>query len=168
MIAHLKISHWLSLVSACEVGNIERAKAILAEHPQLLARLNDPLDSDPTEKSDRLLHKACVRDDGYQREVVELLVSKGADINALGRYGQTPLIEACYTDCLNTAKMLIDLGADVACRDDGGMDAFEADGSGVIEAYHASFLARQDIARAISDGFGGDSAFVAKPRDLSL
>jgi len=92
------------------------------------------------------------------------LVGMGADINGLGRIGQTPLIEACYNDCLNTAKRLIDLGADVGCVDGQGVNAFEADGSGIIEAYYESVAARQSIARALNEGFGSGSAPGAQKR----
>lgn len=159
----------VELRSACVLGQFDRVRDLLSSFPSLKEMLSQPSVSELGAHVDGLLHAACLRDDAQQLEVIEFLVGMGADINGLGRIGQTPLIEACYNDCLNTAKRLIDLGADVGCVDGQGVNAFEADGSGIIEAYYDSFLARQAISRAVNEGFGdGLSPDASKLRGLSL
>ncbi|PGG97626.1 hypothetical protein AJ79_09136 [Helicocarpus griseus UAMH5409] len=56
------------------------------------------------------------------QDIVELLISKGADVNAHDRVG-TALISACEGGYENIAKILINNGADVNIRALGGYDA---------------------------------------------
>ena len=49
------------------------------------------------------LHKAAY--EGY-REIVELLIAKGADVNAKNRYGTTPLDDAIQQKRTETADLL--------------------------------------------------------------
>ena len=75
------------------------------------------------------LHYACA--EGYG-EAVDLLVRSGADVNARGEYGRTPLYAAarhgraecvdalieCVDALIECVDALIRLGADHAIRDD--------------------------------------------------
>lgn len=47
-----------------------------------------------------------------QPDVVELLVTHGADVSVRDRAGNTPLHCAAESDCLSAAKTLLDAGAD--------------------------------------------------------
>jgi len=62
------------------------------------------------------LHRATW--DGH-KEVVELLISKGADVNAKDMYGKTPLHRACEGE-KGIAELLIDKGVDVNAEDNDG------------------------------------------------
>ncbi len=60
-------------------------------------------------------------------ELVEYLISKGADVNACNSYGKTALMmlaERRDVDNLALAKMLISNQADIDLRDEGGRTAF--------------------------------------------
>ena len=63
------------------------------------------------------LHYAVV---GGHKEVAELLISKGADVNAKDKDGWTPLHEATMGGHKEVAELLIVKGADVNAKDEGG------------------------------------------------
>ena len=46
-----------------------------------------------------------------QTEIVELLLDRGADIEAKDRYGNTALIRTAFTDDIEIVKLLLDRGA---------------------------------------------------------
>jgi len=55
---------------------------------------------------------------GENKEVADLLIAKGADVNAKGgRVGGTPLHNAALEDHNEVAALLIDKGADVNAND---------------------------------------------------
>jgi ankyrin repeat protein len=54
------------------------------------------------------------------KEIVELLISKGADVNAKGDDGSIPLGTATLTGRKEIAELLIAEGADVNAKDDDG------------------------------------------------
>jgi len=62
------------------------------------------------------LHRATW--DGH-KEVVELLIAKGADVNAKDKYGKIPLHRACECE-KEIAELLLDKGADVNAKDNDG------------------------------------------------
>ena len=70
------------------------------------------------------LHDAAMVDDlvdeEYEprsnREVVELLLSRGADINAINVHGQTPLWDALYARFNDVTELLIKHGADINAK----------------------------------------------------
>jgi cytohesin len=87
---------------------------------------------DPNRRTDHqqtLLHIAA---DNSDLDVVKLLIARGADINAKGYHGYTPLHLAVDADCdtsahddrrisdLPVTKLLIEAGADEFVRDDDG------------------------------------------------
>ena len=47
-----------------------------------------------------------------RKEVAEILISRGADVNAQDKYGMTPLTYACLYGDKETAKVLLEHGAD--------------------------------------------------------
>ena len=53
-------------------------------------------------------------------EIAELLIAKGADVNAREKGGGTPLHQATYGDHVEVAELLIVSGANVNAQDDGG------------------------------------------------
>lgn len=64
-----------------------------------------------------LLHRAAVVD---RPDVVELLLAKGANVNAVSHDGWTPLHEAAVFGRCNVARLLIDGGADLDAVDKTG------------------------------------------------
>ena len=63
-----------------------------------------------------------VRDAGLCREleVVQLLLEKGAVINAKDNYGNTPLHDAGLCRQLDIVQLLLKNGADITARDENG------------------------------------------------
>ena len=55
-----------------------------------------------------------------QKEVAELLIAKGADVNAKDDNGQTPLFNAAYLGRKEIVELLIAEGADVNAKTDYG------------------------------------------------
>ena len=53
-------------------------------------------------------------------EVATLLVDQGADVNAVGDFGRTPLQSAAMGNATDTAKILVALGADLNTKDNRG------------------------------------------------
>jgi hypothetical protein len=82
------------------------------------------LDADPkcvnacNECGDTPLHKAIAP--GRTEELVELLIARGANVNARDKYGWTPLFNATDDRRLSQARILISHGADVNAKDSHG------------------------------------------------
>jgi len=59
----------------------------------------------------------------YQRDeaAAKMLIGKGANVNAVGNYGWTPLMVASEKGLYETARLLIKHGADVNSRNVGGV-----------------------------------------------
>lgn len=66
--------------------------------------------------SNRPLHIVAIWNDC---EAIELLVSAGADVNAKGEHGFTPIFEAAAQDNYDAVDLLIQLGAKPIRNDDG-------------------------------------------------
>jgi ankyrin repeat protein len=82
------------------------------------------------------LHYAAQR--GH-KEIAELLISKGADVNAKGEDGWTPLHEAAWDDRKEIAELLISKGADVNAKND-------------IEStplHHAAYYGHKEVAKLL-------------------
>jgi ankyrin repeat protein len=81
------------------------------------------------------MHKAIEKNDpngvkiafvqGADPKIIDILVSKGADINAIDKDGNTPLHKAAYYGKKDTAKRLIQLGADISKRNKEEKTAFD-------------------------------------------
>lgn len=54
-------------------------------------------------------------------EVAQMLIQKGADVNARSKHGYTPLHQAAEFNKANMSKLLIDNGADVNAQNDEGV-----------------------------------------------
>lgn len=67
-----------------------------------------------------LLHISIRRD---RREMVELLLEKGADINKIDGVGWTPLMEAVVDDMPFLVGYLVEKGADTSIANDRGATA---------------------------------------------
>lgn len=93
-------------------GNAEGVAVALQAAPTLLAAR--------TVEGDMLLHVAC-----WQKQVaiVSTLLADGADVNAHGWLGRTPLHYAVHEGrriSVPIVKLLMDFGADPALKDDNG------------------------------------------------
>jgi len=51
-----------------------------------------------------------------QLQIVETLLEAGADVNGVGRYGWTPLIEAAFWGRLEIVRLLLDRGANADAK----------------------------------------------------
>ena len=88
-------------------------------------------DADMVVGNGGLLHVAAGRGD---TEMIELLVSHGAAVNALDRRGATPLCAAARRDRIEAVRFLLEKGGDPDLRGERGISAFgEASHSGQKE-----------------------------------
>ena len=103
----------ISIHYAAEVGNIEAVKQHLAAGTEVNAKASGwtPL--------------AVAAHRGH-KEVAELLITKGADVNVKNQRGRTPLYDAAIWDRKDIAKLLFDAGADVNAKDNDGKTPLDA------------------------------------------
>lgn len=59
-------------------------------------------------------------------ELVEFLITQGANVNAQDKHGMTPLLSATYEGHAPCVKILLEQGADKSCKGPDGLCAFEA------------------------------------------
>jgi ankyrin repeat protein len=73
--------------------------------------------------------------DADKAEVVRILVAAGAQIDAAGEAGRTPLMDAAMFGFAQTAVALMDAGADTNARDENGWTPlmYAAQGSGSVD-----------------------------------
>lgn len=90
---------------AIQKGDVARVKTLISNNKELINM--------KSEKGETPLHLAV--QNGSQ-EVVDLLISQGADINARDGEGNTPLITALALRKADTAKFLLSKGADVKIK----------------------------------------------------
>ena len=55
-------------------------------------------------------------------EEIKRLIAKGADVNGQNKYGMTPLLTAVSYSCIESVKLLLELGADPNFGVDGYVD----------------------------------------------
>jgi ankyrin repeat protein len=67
--------------------------------------------------------------------IIKLLVESGADVNAKGSYGWTPLIWASRNGHVRVARALLDLGADPTITDGYGVSAIDFAKSGAKHGF---------------------------------
>lgn len=97
------------LHEACQQDDLERAKVILGEAPDLAVGLDD--------HGATALHCAAISGSG---QIVDLLLSSGADVNARDGTGSSPLHRAASAGHIKIAESLIAHGAAVNAEDDYG------------------------------------------------
>ena len=100
----LSNSHLQSLHEAIACGDLEKAKALLGDNPDLLLG-KDFFDNDRT-----LLHKAVDKD---YRAVAEFLLANGAHADGKDKHGHTALHGAATKGHQEVAKVLLANEADV-------------------------------------------------------
>jgi ankyrin repeat protein len=92
---------------AASLGDVEIVKKLLDKDPKFIDQIGE-LNLTP------LMH-ACKTD---QKEVVDLLIKRGADVNkACDEWGYMPQTPLSVTDDIEIAKMLLKAGADVNAAD---------------------------------------------------
>ena len=96
----------ISIYEAAREGNIEAVKQHIAAGTDVNAK-DDALEWTP-------LHIAPL---GSHKEVAELLIAKGADVNAKKDDGETPLHDAFFFSHKKIVELLIAKGADVNAKD---------------------------------------------------
>jgi 26S proteasome non-ATPase regulatory subunit 10 len=92
---------------AIENGDLEKVAAHLAAHPE------DAMARDDREEGDSPLHIAAM---AGHKEIVALLLSQGADVNARANLGRTPLHWAAWNGHFEVARILLAQGANVNAR----------------------------------------------------
>ena len=104
----------ISIHKAAWDGNIEAVKQHIAAGADVsVKKKNSP--AVLFEASGTPLHYASTK------EIVELLIAKGADVNAKSSDGSTPLHDAAYYGRTIIAELLIAKGADVNAKDEVGL-----------------------------------------------
>jgi ankyrin repeat protein len=99
------------LFAAVERGDVEAAADVLAADSTVV---NEPVG--PAEP-DRPLNRAAARGD---KAMVDLLLHYGAEVNARGAAGSTPLHDAVRGDHFAVASRLLRAGVNANARDDAG------------------------------------------------
>ena len=115
--------HHDPLIDGLESMNIDATTpliAVLSNVPTLQVALSKPganiEDRDPTHEKTALHHAAQSGRTG----IIELLLSKGADVRARDFYGETPLHYAVDSGNLEAVKLLVEAGSDLDARNDNG------------------------------------------------
>lgn len=93
-------------------GDVATVMKLLDEAPESVSTTNE-LNNQP-------LHEACW---AKHPDVVRLLLRSGADVNARGDFGETPLHDAVRDGCpgpeaYEIAQLLVDSGADIEAKDE--------------------------------------------------
>ena len=100
-----------------ETGRTPLMTAVaLADAPRVSALLASKADPDAKDENGvRAIHYAAGEPDPA---ILRTLIVGGADINAKGRAGKTPVMEAARLGMLQNVKILVDAGADLDAHDD--------------------------------------------------
>jgi|GEM_PF-4296908 len=99
-----------NVIEAVETGEVAAVSKMIADYPDLIC--------EPTADGDQILHFAC-----WQKHsaIVDLLIEAGADVNARGDFGKTPLHYAIYEGDESSTmlvKQLLAAGASPHAKDE--------------------------------------------------
>jgi len=114
-------------------GNMLKTKILLNQQPKL-ANATGYYDDAP-------LHWAT------NGEISELLILKGARINAKDRYGRTPLHYSVVTGRRDVAEILISHGAEINARDSGGVSPLHLVDQSGSKGMKTQFLSSPALSR---------------------
>jgi ankyrin repeat protein len=108
------------LAAAIDFDNLNKVKSIVEENPKLvnsalpryfaLSQMDQGILSTP-------LHYAVY---GGHKDIVELLITKGANVSAKDNEGATPLHKAAAKGYKDIAELLVNKGADINAKDKNG------------------------------------------------
>jgi hypothetical protein len=115
-----------ALYLACENGQLAVARLLIERGANVNVAPRSKGRSTPLQVA---IYKAFDASDhsflpGY-RELIDLFLAKGADVNAIDVAGNTPLIAAAEEDDIATVKLLVQRGADLAHVNENGWTALE-------------------------------------------
>jgi ankyrin repeat protein len=106
---------WTPLHLACFFGHKEAVRILLDAGAPVLVRSTNPMNNHP-------IHAAAA---GRSRDIVAMLIEKGADVSATQHGGWTPLHAAAQNGDVEMAKLLVLNGADVKARADNNQSALD-------------------------------------------
>ncbi|XP_008313833.1 myotrophin [Cynoglossus semilaevis] len=109
------------LIWALKTGDIDEVKTKLTAED-----INRTL-----EEGRKPLHYTA---DYGHRDVMEYLISKGADVNALDKHELSPLLYACGEGHVSCVTLLLEKGADKTYKGPHGLCAFEVSENEAIKA----------------------------------
>lgn len=98
------------ILSAAENGQVDKVKSLLEEDPALIMSTD--------EDGYTPLHRACYSN---HTEIVDLLLSRGADVTAKTQMQWQPLHSCCQWNHTECVIRLIQHGADVNATSEGGI-----------------------------------------------
>lgn len=133
---------------ACEAGDLDIAELLLERMPQL--------------SIDKALHWACESKNYY---LIKALLDRGANINAVNVFGQTPLRVACNERMYSAVRLFVARKADVNIADMFGVTPLRA----VVRSFREMSLIQLvdmfEIVRLLIDNFADLSALPKKKDD---
>ncbi len=104
---------------AVDAGDLAKVRSLLEAHPEWL-NVRDPDDRTP-------LQRACLNRQTLRRqvEIAKFLIHRGANVNVVDNWNQTPLIAASigYGPDFDLIKPLVDAGADINRKGRNGITA---------------------------------------------
>lgn len=124
------------LHSAASHGSTNIINLVMDQHPRINVDYRD-------DNGDTMLHRA-VRDLVFPQVMVGLLLSKGANVNALDNTGSTPLHWAAQHGATDACQILLRNGADIALTSLEGYTALQVASKNAHKAVTALLMEAQD------------------------
>ncbi|MBQ9389089.1 MAG: ankyrin repeat domain-containing protein, partial [Synergistaceae bacterium] len=141
-------------VTALEVPKPEPLKPVVPEPEPTVQETSPPPKRKRPPMRDDVFLELCRSGDAEKIE--EAITDNGANINAKGKDGRTPLIEATYSGKAGAVEVLLQYGADVHEKDNEGrtalMSANNAEVAEVLWEYGAD-INPQDLINAADKGY---------------